>query len=358
MTYPPAAGERIDMTVVREQVDAVLEEFLAGKAREAAECGHPPEVVPVVRDFLAADGKRIRPVLCVVGWHAAGGRGERHAILRVAASLELFVTFALIHDDIMDDSATRRGRPTVHRLLAKRYADHRRPERMGADAALLVGNLALIWSRELLHSAGLDADRARAVHAVDDTLQAEVMFGQYRDLLGGDRFDEDVEAALAIVRYKTAGGTVQRPLQLGAAVAGAGPDLANVFTALGLPLGEAFQLRDDLLGVFGRPDSTGKPNLDDLREGKRTVLLALALRRADAEQQATLRALVGRADLDEDGARRIRVVLEATGARRGVEDMITARYRRALRVLDEAAFAPAPDAALRELALAATAREM
>ncbi|WP_243639378.1 polyprenyl synthetase family protein [Streptacidiphilus pinicola] len=354
MTPSVVDGRAIDLRAVQRQVDAVLEEFLAGKARDAAGHGHPPEVVQTVRDFLAAGGKRIRALLCVVGWHAAGGHGDATSAVRVAASLELFVAFALIHDDIMDDSASRRGRPAVHRVMRARLGGDERAERLGAGGALLVGNLALMWAHELLHTAQLETERQRLVHRLNDAMLEEVMYGQYLDVMGTGRGADDVEAALRIVRYKTATATVERPLQLGAAVAGADEAVMDAFTRLGLPLGEAFQLRDDLLDVFGSPDSSSAPGLSDLREGKRTVLLALGLQNADPLRRGRLGHLVGRADLEEREAAEVRDILQRSGARQQTERMITSRYEHVLRVLDAAGFPPAADRALRGLAVKAT----
>lgn len=344
----------IDLSAVRGQVDAVLEDFLVGKGRAAAGRGHPPEVVETLRGFLGAGGKRIRALLCVVGWHAAGGREDTASVLRVAASLELFVAFALIHDDIMDDSAARRGRPAVHRALQARLEQSERAARLGAGGALLVGNLALVWAQELLHTARLGPAERPVVHGLYDAMLEEVMYGQYLDVMGSGQSLDDVEAALQIVRYKTATATLQRPLQLGAAVAGAGADTLDRCTALGLPLGEAFQLRDDLLDVFGSADGDCSPGLGDLREGKRTVLLALGLQGAGPMQRDRLLHLVGRPDLDEAGAAEVRAILESTGARERTEQMIASRYQQFLHVLDAAEFPPAASGALRRLAVTAT----
>ncbi|MEU9731337.1 polyprenyl synthetase family protein [Streptomyces sp. NPDC048002] len=354
MTVSVVDVPAIDLGTLRRQVDAVLEEFLAEKAGAAADRGHPPEVVRTVRDFLAAGGKRIRALLCVVGWHAAGGHGDTSSVLRVAASLELFVVFALIHDDIMDDSPSRRGRPAVHRAMRARLGRDERAERLGAGGALLVGNLALMWAQELLHTTPLAAGRRGRVHALYDAMLEEVMYGQYLDVMGTGRGADDVEAALRIVRHKTATATIERPLRLGAAVAGAGETVTDTFTGLGVPLGEAFQLRDDLLDVFGSPDHACAPGLGDLREGKRTVLLALGLRSADPVRRERLCRLVGRADLGEDEAAEIRDILRVTGAREETERMIAARYDHVLRVLDRAGLPPAADRALRGLAARAT----
>ncbi|MCK7624401.1 polyprenyl synthetase family protein [Streptomyces sp. RS10V-4] len=323
----------------------------------------------------------------MVGWHAARGVGEAapEVVGRVAASLEVFHAFALIHDDVMDDSDRRRGRPTVHRAMATRYADRARAarppdrvvtgqesaramtgqhpagaragaERIGAEAAILAGDLALAWSDQLLHAAGLRPEQQQAVLPLIDTMRAELVHGQFLDLTTEVRAAGRTEAALRVARYKTAAYTVERPLHIGAALAGAPEGLREALSAYALPVGESFQLRDDLLGVFGDPALTGKPVLDDLRGGKPTVLLAVASDRADERQTAVLDAFVGRPDLDEAGADRVRRVLRETGAVDTVESMIRERHRRALEALESpaapeaAAIAPGVRAALRTLA--------
>ncbi|MCF6525844.1 polyprenyl synthetase family protein [Streptomyces sp. JJ36] len=382
-------------------VDEVLARFFAAKAETGRDPARLPEgaaglgdLIALLRDFTRG-GKRLRPLLCCCGWHAAGG-GDPAPVLPAAASLELFHTFALIHDDVMDRSETRRGRPTVHRTLAARARrlPHLDAERFGNSAAVLLGDLAMVWSDELLHSGGLPAERLAAARTVLDAMRSEVMYGQYLDLLGGSlsaagggqgaaagggregardgeegardgeegaRDGEEVaagglEAALTVVRYKTAKYTAERPLQLGAALAGGDRAVLAACSAYGVPLGEAFQLRDDLLGVFGEPGVTGKSRLDDLRDGKHTALLALALRRADPLQARALRALVGDPELSEEDAALVRGILRRTGAADTVERMIADRRARALRALDDAPFPPSARALLRRFATVVTVR--
>ncbi|GHE42423.1 polyprenyl synthetase family protein [Streptomyces capitiformicae] len=348
-----------DADALRKQVTNVLDGFLERKAGAAAKLRMPAEVAECLRDFLAVGGKRLRPVLCVTGWQAAGGTGIPETVIKAAASLEMFHTFCLVHDDIMDDSGSRRGAPTVHCRLARRHGHGRSAsaaERVGTSGAILVGDLALAWSDELLHTAGLTPRQLDAVLPLIDDMRSEVMYGQYLDVTAAGRLTADVEQALHIVRYKTAKYTVERPLHIGAALAGAPLAMHEALSAYALPVGEAFQLRDDLLGVFGAPEMTGKASLDDLREGKHTVLVALALQRADARQQRVLRTLLGTPRLDAAGADRIRELLTATGARDAVEDLIDARRAQALRVLETAPFPPRAVAHLRQLTEAATAR--
>ncbi|UNM13003.1 polyprenyl synthetase family protein [Streptomyces formicae] len=342
-----------DVPGMRRAVDEVLEEFLMGKVRSTAESCLPEEVPRLLYDFCFAGGKRLRPLLCVVGWHAAGGSGDIGPVVRVAASLEMFHAFALIHDDVMDDSAIRRGRLTVHRALAVGLATGRSRSQIGrlaAGGAILIGDLALAWSDEIVHTAGLTPAQLSGALPLIDAMREEVMCGQYLDVTTTGRPTADVEGALAITRYKTAKYTCERPLHIGAALAGADQQLLDELSAFALPTGEAFQLRDDLLGVFGDPAVTGKPCSDDLRDGKYTTLVALALRDSAPRHQGLLRGLLGREDLTAAEAAQIRTVLVASGARAQVEDMIARRSREALSLLDSvAAIAPAAVPHLRRL---------
>lgn len=352
MTAPSLNAPTIDLAAIRSRIDNTLYGFLETKTRNAKDQSLPRDVPAVLRDFLAAGGKRLRPLLCVLGWHAAGGQGDEAAVIRTAAALEMFHAFCLIHDDIMDNSATRRGRPTVHRVLAHRHGrDH-----LGTSAAILIGDMALAWSDELLHSAGHPPHRLAALRRVIDVMRQEVIYGQYLDLMTPLTPLTDHEAALQVIRFKTAKYTVERPLHCGAALADADPELHAALSRYALPLGEAFQLRDDLLGVYGHPDDTGKPVLDDLREGKHTVLIALAAQRADVAQRRLLDTLTGTPDLDHDGAARIRAVLDATGARTAIEDMITTRRAQALTALDAVPYPQPTAAALRHIAARAVER--
>ncbi|WP_129305784.1 polyprenyl synthetase family protein [Streptomyces sp. L2] len=322
---------------VRAAVDALLDDFLKRKVTTAVAKGLPEEVPCVLKDFLRDGGKRIRPALCVLGWQAGGGGALKGAVVQVAASLEMFHAFALIHDDLMDHSDIRRGKPSVHRRLAARHHEAGRTreeaDMLGAAGALLVGDVALAWAGELLHSAGLPARRLVAALARTDRMRTEVMYGQYMDLLATGRPNPCTTKSLKIARYKTAGYTIEHPMLLGAELAGADQSLVGALTAYGRAAGEAFQLRDDLLGVFGRPDVTGKPNLDDLREGKQTLLLSLAYRMADPAQLRVLRRYAGDPLLDEHGAARLREVLRSSGAQTAVEQQVETRSRQAVEAL-------------------------
>jgi geranylgeranyl diphosphate synthase type I len=315
-------------------------------------------VADVVQDFLLNGGKRLRSAFCYWGWRGGGGADEDAAV-RAAASLELVHACALIHDDVMDASDTRRGRPSVHRQFADlhvRSGWRGDAEGFGESAAILIGNLCLIWAGEMLVTSGLASDALLRAMPVYDAMRAEVMAGQYLDMLEQVSGGASVERALRVARYKSAKYTVERPLHLGAMLAGAGPDLIAALSGYGIPLGEAFQLRDDVLGVFGDPTETGKPAGDDLREGKRTVLIAAALEQATPEQSAVIDRLLGDPALDGDGVAELRGLLIETGALDATEQLIADLTKEAL---DAIAVAPVSDTArtvLVDLAASATSR--
>jgi len=276
----------------------------------------------------------------------------------------------------MDRSDVRRGRPTVHRRFAAHHdaAGWRGPaDAFGTGAAILLGDLLLGWTGELLRASGLPAAALRRGQPVLDAMRTEMIAGQYLDLLGqaAGAGTGTVANALRVVRYKSAKYTVERPLLLGAAlapapartVAGAAGKaaitehrMAAACSAYGIPLGVAFQLRDDVLGVFGDAAETGKPVTGDLREGKRTVMVAIAGDRANPAQASVLRRHLGHPELDEAAAAEVRAVLTETGALAECEQMISDSVREALAALADAPFTDEAKAALAELAVTATDR--
>ncbi len=358
MTAPITALDAIEAEPILKSVDDALTDFLAAKNNDTTQA-HLPYLSQLVREFLSG-GKRIRPLLCVTGWQAIGGGDDVEPMVQVAACLEMFHAFALIHDDVMDNSDTRRGRPTIHRTMAAHRALSRGPEEaewFGVSAAVLLGDLTLTWSDELLHKAGLSPAQLEAALPLLAEMRTELMLGQYLDLHATGELTADVDATLNVYRYKTAKYTIERPLHIGAAIAGAGPQAMAAFTDYALPLGEAFQLRDDLLGVYGDPLVTGKSRLDDLRAGKNTALTALALSGADSRQTAQLRRLLGDPLLDEEGADTVRGIFEATRARDGVERMIDDRREQALNALARAPFTADAVAALEQITRMAIVRD-
>ncbi|WP_235502526.1 MULTISPECIES: polyprenyl synthetase family protein [unclassified Kitasatospora] len=356
----------IDVEDVRERVNAALAVFMAEQTELLATVS--TQLAPAadaLREFLLDGGKRLRPAFCYWGWRGAGGAAGSEGIPRAAAALELLQASALVHDDLMDRSDTRRGLPSIHRRFE---ALHRERgwrgdrEQYGASAAVLLGDLLLIWCDELFLRSGLPAERVLAAKPAFDLMRTEVMVGQYLDVLepvAGDSADDGaLERAQTVLHYKSAKYTIERPLQVGALLAGASPELVAAYSAFGLPLGEAFQLRDDLLGVFGDPAVTGKPAGDDLREGKRTLLIAHAMRglsKADAHQ---LDERLGAADLTAEEVPVLRELVERSGAAETVERRIDELMTQSLAALDAAPLADGPTrSTLLALAEAATVRK-
>lgn len=323
----------LDVEDVRSAIDRVLAAAVDDLAEELASFGADTALVDELRG-LVAGGKRLRAALCYWSWRANGGSqtddGARDVVLRVGGALELFQAAALVHDDVMDASDTRRGRPAAHRHFAGLHeAQHWSgpADLFGQAAAIVLGDLALIASEraftDALEGARTPHDEARAVFG---RMRTEVIAGQYLDLVAQAQpwaAPETEEArARTVVRSKSARYSVEHPLTLGAALAHAGPAALELCREVGLPLGEAFQLRDDLLGIFGDPTVTGKPAGDDLREGKRTVLIARALAAADHDERGRITESLGRRDLSVDDVEALRHLLRRTGAVTAVEELI------------------------------------
>ena len=320
-----------DPDAYRPRIDAALTEFADAKRAELTAISTDlGEFADAAIDFVAG-GKRLRPLFCRAGWLVAGGDPELAAFDHAAAALEWLQGSALAHDDVMDGSDTRRGRPSLHRAFADRHQKRGGlgdPEQHGAAVAILLGDLMLSWADEHFRYSGLP----RVSEALPwlDRCKTEVTAGQYLDILAQSNESMSVEDAMLVVRYKSAKYTVERPLHLGAALAGGSSELLDQLSDVAVPLGEAFQLRDDVLGIFGDPATTGKPAGDDLREGKRTALIARALELGDSADRASIRALLGTAD----GVADLTGIIERTGALAAVEADIADRRNRAEVAID------------------------
>ncbi len=307
---------------------------------------HPSLDEPLadLADLVLVGGKRIRPAYCHWGWVIAGGAVDGAGALGAGCALELLQAFALAHDDVMDGSPTRRGAPTVWARFIDRHRDRGwqgEDRRFGEAAAILVGDMAMVMADRAL------GDVAPEVRSIWDSLRTELNMGQFLDVVGTASGEISAAGARMIVRHKTAGYTIVRPLQLGAALTGRS-DLADALAAHGLPLGTAFQLRDDMLGAFGDPARTGKPVGEDLREAKPTVMLALAREAADPAQLEML-GRVGQEVTGEDVAA-IQQVMVETGAVAAVEAEIGNLFDEAVAAIDALPDTGDGRAALRALA--------
>jgi geranylgeranyl diphosphate synthase type I len=300
------------------------------------------EPLGALRALVQSGGKRLRPAFCHWAFVGAGGDPDDPLVVDVGAAVELLHTFALVHDDVMDGSSLRRGAPAIHSRFIARHLDRGwrgDPRRYGEGAAILVGDFAFVYADVLMAAA---PSRARPVF---DELRIELCVGQYLDLEGTASGSSDPARAERIECYKSGKYTVERPLHLGAALANRLDDLAEPLSAFGIPLGEAFQLRDDLLGVFGDAEVTGKPVGDDLREGKLTPLVAVAAACAKGASARLLERL-GQPDLQPSEIAALQEVLVDTGAVDEVERMIDRLASEAMTAL---ARAPLTDDARAEL---------
>jgi geranylgeranyl diphosphate synthase type I len=323
---------------VASRVDKRLEALLAVERERWAKVD--ADLVPPIDEIarlVLAGGKRLRPAFCFWGFVGAGGDPTDELVIDAGAALELLHAFALFHDDVMDGSLTRRGEPTTN---AKYEASHGanklagESRRFGDGVAILVGDLAYVYSDQLMRNASPQA------WTIWNELRIELNFGQYLDMLGSAMNERRREKAERICRYKSGKYTIERPLHLGALLAAPTrrDELIPVLSTYGLPLGDAFQMRDDVLGAFGDTAITGKPVGDDLREGKPTPLMAIATSRANAAQLKELQ-LVGNQDLTPAQIARVQEVIRETGALDELEVVITRLTDEAIAAVQNVPFA-------------------
>ncbi|MEU0008690.1 polyprenyl synthetase family protein [Streptomyces sp. NPDC006314] len=348
---------------VHAAVGRVLDEVLAdrvGRAR-AVDPLFADDLALRVAHFTQRGGKRVRSRLLWWALRACGGGdASTTAALRLGAALELLQTCALVQDDVMDGSPRRRGRPAVHADVSAQYARAAQPGRVarfGEAAAVLAGDLALAWADDLVAETALPAGTERVVRRLWSDLRTEMVAGQYLDVQGQTTAPHSLPRALRSACLKSALYSVERPLALGAALAGADDATTGALCSAGRCIGMAFQLRDDLSDVFADTERTGRSAGGDIREGKRTYLIALALARAEAAGDRAALAVLGRSlgkgDLTPEGLDEVRRTLERTGARATVETRIGRLVAQGLRHLDGAVLDREGGSRLRELLVVA-----
>jgi geranylgeranyl diphosphate synthase type I len=345
-----------DPESVRSRVDHALADFLT--AETARLTAIHERLAPVARQLrvAAAEGKRLRAAFCYWGWRAAG-QPDSDAMIKAAAAMELVHAAAIVHDDIIDGSARRRSVPTAH-IALRDWIGGEVGESHGVALAIVLGDLLISWAGQLFTDCGLPGPYLRRAQPLWTVLATALVAGECLEILGTGP-GLSMSDALQVIRYKTAKYTVEHPLHIGATLGGADPRLLDVFTEYGIPLGEAFQLRDDLLGVFGDPEKTGKSNLDDLRGRKPTVLLAITLSAARGQDQKEIERLLDRrSGIDAEDLRTIREIMVRVGARERIESMIAERSAQAVSAIDRARL-PAPAArALTQLTSTLITREI
>ncbi|MFI6638884.1 polyprenyl synthetase family protein [Streptomyces sp. NPDC050504] len=351
----------------KQRVDAYLVGLAEGESAQLLQVSN--ELAPLCEQLRGAltQGKRLRAAFLYWGWRAAG-QPDCDGIIRAAAAMELVHAAACVHDDIIDGSLVRHGMPTAHVAFAGAGLGRGSPAAWSegegqcrdqpAALAMMLGDLLMGYAGQVFATCGLPGAFVARTTPLWSTLLRETVAGQFLEVLRTGGAVPKVAESLEVARYKTAKYTVERPLHLGVTLGGGSARLLDAFTDYGLPLGEAFQLRDDLLGTFGNPDVTGKSNLDDLRDGKPTALMALTVSLVSDDDRQILAKTVGRPDLDEADAARVRDLMVDCGARAQVEDMIVERLALAQRALASTPMPRTAHNALRDLATASVDRPL
>jgi geranylgeranyl diphosphate synthase type I len=301
----------------KNQLDPFLDAFLNEKISEASRI-HPEVVVLAeeVRRFVATGGKRVRPAFSYSAYIASGGR-SLEAILYASAALELLHAFALIHDDIIDKADLRRGEPSVHRVFEYFHKNRRfsgSSKKFGVDTAILAGDLALAFADELLNTAPFPAERIRRAKGYFDLMKKQVIQGEYLDVLIPVKRQVSEEDVLKMLEYKTAKYTVERPLHIGAALAGAEEEDLQVYSVYGIPLGQAFQIQDDVMGTFSSEKAIGKPADSDLKEGKQTMLIVKAYEFSNRSEMKILDKVVGNSQASNEDIEAARDIISGCGS--------------------------------------------
>jgi geranylgeranyl diphosphate synthase, type I len=347
------ASASVMLSAIADRVDARVRTLMTSElARWTQVDSQLAEPIDALSALVLAGGKRLRPAFAHWAFVGVGGDPEDSRIVDAGAGLELLHTFALVHDDIMDGSSTRRGMEAVHVHFLRAHRTFKgrgEDRRFGEGAAILVGDLAFVYADLLMSTANAEAI------GVFNELRIEVNIGQYLDLVGSVRGEPSLEAAQRICQYKSGKYTIERPLHLGAALAGQLGSFEPALSAYGMPLGEAFQLRDDIMGAVGDDAITGKPVGDDLREGKPTALVARA-RELATKGQRQLLSRIGDPKLSDEDIADMQQVLIATGSVAWVEDRIASLREESIVAMHSAGLTGGATEALVDLAYYVTDR--
>ncbi|MFM8752004.1 MAG: polyprenyl synthetase family protein [Actinomycetota bacterium] len=349
-----------ELSQLRAEIDGVLADFTKARSNALVDIGSELQpVAAAMTEFITDGGKRFRPIFAYLGYLGTGA-APRPEILKACTALELVHVCALIHDDVMDGSDTRRNKPAIHKLFQALHDDSSyqgNSERFGLASAILLGDLALVWADRLLVESGITREEFINAQEVFSDMRDELMAGQYLDVLEGALATTSVERSLKVARFKSGKYSIERPLHFGAALADRS-DFNETYSNFGLPLGEAFQLRDDVLGVFGDPKVTGKPAGDDIREGKRTVLIAVTMENSSPSERKIVTSALGNHMLSDDEVEEIQAIIKSTGALAEVEKLITELTDQAISALQQSQVEGKIVGILKEMAIIATQRSV
>ena len=349
-----------ELSQLRAEIDGVLADFTKARSNALVDIGSELQpVAAAMTEFITDGGKRFRPIFAYLGYLGTGA-APRPEILKACTALELVHVCALIHDDVMDGSDTRRNKPAIHKLFQALHDDSSyqgNSERFGLASAILLGDLALVWADRLLVESGITREEFINAQEVFSDMRDELMAGQYLDVLEGALATTSVERSLKVARFKSGKYSIERPLHFGAALADRA-DFNETYSNFGLPLGEAFQLRDDVLGVFGDPKVTGKPAGDDIREGKRTVLIAVTMENSSPSERKVVTSALGNHMLSDGEVEEIQAIIKSTGALAEVEKLITELTDQAISALQQSQVEGKIVGILKEMAIIATQRSV
>lgn len=355
-------SKEASLSDLRAAINQALAAFVQEENRYLRSIG--AELNPVadaLERFLLDSGKRLRPLFAYVGYLGTGAT-PTDSVIKAASALELIHVCALIHDDVMDGSDTRRGAPAIHKAFEQIHHEQNlegSSVQFGISSAILLGDLALIWASKFLHQSGIDPQAMIRALPLYDEMRVELMAGQYLDVYEQALASASVERSLRVARFKSGKYTIERPLHFGAALGtNAASGYLTRYSEYGLPLGEAFQLRDDVLGVFGDPLETGKPAGDDLREGKRTVLMAMTHDRASTAERALIKRWLGNQEITPDAVNQLRDIIVTTGALAELERTIESLTTQALAAIHHPEIDPVAQKHLEELVTIAIKRSI
>lgn len=343
-------------TAIRSAVQSTVDDFVTRRCVPDLQAAGIDVAAEVLRNFLDG-GKCVRSTFMYVGWLC--GAADDRAALRAAAALELLHAFALLQDDVMDGSTLRRGRPAGHVVFARWHRQRRLPgcaDRFGESAAVLLGDLCLVWAAQMMRESGLPSPALDRVWPRYDAMRIELAAGQFADLINDAGRFPTLDKVLDVARRKSGNYTVRRPLEMGAAMAGCDAEVMSLLAGYGDAIGEAFQMRDDLLGIFGSPAVTGKPNGGDLIENKATSVVVTAYHLADSTLRRQLRELMSADELTDADVSRWRDLIIATGAVEWIERLIDSRVTRALTLANDGRIRREVRTALADMAAACTDR--
>jgi len=309
----------------KQKIEIELKKYLAKKTKEAYQtsryCG---EMLDHITDITLRGGKRIRAALLFYSYMAHGGKDEKMA-LYASMSIELAQTYLLIHDDIMDRDILRRGGSTIHhiyrQLAEKRYKGRIESEHYGRSIAILAGDTANGFSNEILAELPIDSKLTRRALLELNKMYNKEYFGQLLDINSELIDNVSRNDVVRIHELKTSPYTFDTPMKLGAILAGADEKTVDRLSKYAIPLGVAFQIQDDILGMFGREEKLGKPTTSDLREGKRTLLILDALEKADRGDRQTILENLGNESVGEAELQKVKEIVQKTGALEMSRDM-------------------------------------